>query len=278
MIDDEQARRWPAIHPARLARAIPVSACWSPLVRCNLACPHCLDDTSVPQAGADGRAATAGILAASGLLGVDISGGEPLLLRDLPRLADCLTAGGLTVSVTTNGWLLSRRAAELAGRVDAIRVSLDGPDPLAHDALRGEGSFSRALVGIATSRAAGIPVQVQSVLMTTTASRAQHMVDLAAQTGAAGVTFLQMLPLGRGQELAGREMLADQDATELVSALRLPAGVDVRLRTREAADGFTVIRADGQVWRNAPGALAIGPARPLARPEDLALTSADGSA
>jgi MoaA/NifB/PqqE/SkfB family radical SAM enzyme len=277
-IDDEQARRWPTSHPARLARAIPVSACWSPLVRCNLACPHCLDDTSVPEAGADSRAATASVLAASGLLGVDISGGEPLLLRDLPRLAACLAAGGLAVSVTTNGWLLPRRAGELAGRVDAIRVSLDGPDPLAHDALRGEGSFSRAIAGIAASRALGIPVQVQSVLMAATACRAQHMVDLAARTGATGVTFLQMLPLGRGRELAGREMLTDQDATELVSALRLPAGVDVRLRTREAADGFTVIRADGQVWRNGPGALAIGPARPLARPEDLVLTAADGSA
>jgi hypothetical protein len=87
-----------------------------------------------------------------------------------------------------------------------------------------------------------------------------------------------MLPFGRGQELASREMLTDQDATELVSSLRVPQGVAVRLRTREAADGFTVVRADWQVWRNAPGALAIRPARPLARPGDLALTNADGSA
>ena len=64
-------------------------------------------------------------------------------------------------------------------------------------------------------------------------------------------------------------MVTGQAATELV---------DVRLRTREAADGFTVIRADGQVWRNAPGAMAISPARPLAQPRDLALTTADGSA
>jgi MoaA/NifB/PqqE/SkfB family radical SAM enzyme len=277
-IDDRQARGWPMIHPARLARIVPVSACWSPLVRCNLACPHCLDDTSVPEAGADSRAATAGVLATSGLLGIDISGGEPLLLRDLPRLAGSLAAGGLAVSITTNGWLLPRRAAELAGHADAIRVSLDGPDARAHDALRGDGSFSRAIAGIAASRAAGIPVQVQSVLMTATASRAQHIVDLAAQAGAAGVTFLQMLPLGRGQELASREMLTDQDAADLVGSLRIPEAVDVRLRTRQAAGGFTVVRADGQVWRNAAGALAIGPARRLARPGDLVLTAADGSA
>jgi MoaA/NifB/PqqE/SkfB family radical SAM enzyme len=277
-LDDEQAPEWEAVHPAHLGRSVPVSACWSPLVRCNLKCPHCLDDTTVPEGDADSRAATASILAASGLLGIDISGGEPLLLRDLPRLADCLAGGGLAVSVTTNGWLLPRRAAELAGHVDAIRVSLDGPDPRAHDALRGAGSFSRAIVGIAASRAAGIPVQVQSVLMAATAARAQGMVDLAAQAGATGVTFLQMLPLGQGKELASREMLTDHDATELISSLRVPQGVTVRLRTREAADGFTVIRADGQVWRNAPGALAISPARPLAQPGDLSLTSADGSA
>jgi MoaA/NifB/PqqE/SkfB family radical SAM enzyme len=277
-LDDEHVRGWPAIHPARLARAVPVSACWSPLVRCNLACPHCLDDTTVPEAGADSRAATAGVLAASGILGIDISGGEPLLLRDLRRLAGCLAAGGLAVSVTTNGWLLPRRAAGLAGCVDAIRVSLDGPGPRAHDAMRGEGSFTRAVAGIAASKAAGIPVQVQTVLMATTAPQAQDMVDLAATAGVIGVTFLQMLPLGRGQELADREMLTDQDATELVSSLRVPEGLDVRLRTREAADGFAVIRADGRVWRNAPGTLAIHPAWPLTRPEDLALTLADGSA
>jgi MoaA/NifB/PqqE/SkfB family radical SAM enzyme len=277
-IDDKQASEWPAVHPARLARSVPVSACWSPLVRCNLACPHCLDDTTVPERDADSRTATAGVLAASGLLGIDISGGEPLLLRDLPRLADRLTTGGLAVSVTTNGWLLTRRATELAGRVDAIRVSLDGPDPRAHDAMRGEGSFSRAIVGIATSKAVGIPVQVQSVLMATTAPKAQHMIDLAAQAGATGVTFLQMLPIGRGNELASSEMLTDQDATKLVKSLSVPEGVGVRLRTREAADGFTVIRADGQVWHNGPGALAITPARPLAGHEDLALTTADGSA
>jgi hypothetical protein len=92
------------------------------------------------------------------------------------------------------------------------------------------------------------------------------------------VTFLQMLPIGRGQELAWREMLTDQDATRLVRGLRVPEGLDVRLRTREAADGFTVIRADGQVWRNAAGAMAIHPARSLAQPGDLALTMADGSA
>jgi MoaA/NifB/PqqE/SkfB family radical SAM enzyme len=279
LLDDTAVRKWPEIHPSVLSREFPVSVCWSPLVRCNLSCPHCLDDTSVPEAGPGTRRRIASLIGSSGILGADISGGEPLLLRELPELAAHLAAAGLATSITTNGWHLPRGAAGLAGRVDAIRVSLDGPNPASHDRMRGPGSFDRALAGLAASQAAGIPVQVHSVLMASTAThQAQRMVDLAARAGANGVTFLQMLPFGAGQADAPSEMLTDVEATGLVGGLRVPEGLDVRLRTREAAEGFTVVRADGRVWRNEAGALAIQPTRPLRHPRDLALTAADGSA
>jgi MoaA/NifB/PqqE/SkfB family radical SAM enzyme len=277
-LDDTTVRAWPAVHPAGLDLDVPVSVCWSPLVRCNLSCPHCLDDTSVPETGPARRAAIARIIGASGTLGADISGGEPLLLRDQPQLAGHLTAAGLAVSVTSNGWHLARRAAALADHVDAIRVSLDGPEPASHDKLRGPGTFDRAVAGIAASTAAGIPVQIQHVLMASTAPRAQAMIDLAEEAGATGVTFLQLLPIGAGQALAGDEMLTDQAASELVRGLRIPAALDVRLRTRNAAGGFTVVRADGQIWRNTAGAQAIHPSRLLEQPGDLALSAPDGSA
>lgn len=81
--------------------------------------------------------ASPGVLAAAGVLGVDISGGEPLLLRDLPALARRITACARTaVSVTTNGWHLARRAENLAEALDAVRISLDGPDEASHDRCR----------------------------------------------------------------------------------------------------------------------------------------------
>jgi Radical SAM superfamily len=140
---------WPVVALSELDRAMPVSVCWSPIVRCNLHCSHCLDDTSVPELIAADRGRIAGVLAAAGVLGVDISGGEPLLLRELPTLAQGIAADGYTVvSVTTNGWHLARRAEELTESVDAIRVSLDAPDAASHDRLRGPGSFTRAQDGI----------------------------------------------------------------------------------------------------------------------------------
>ncbi|GAA1291518.1 hypothetical protein GCM10009634_43870 [Saccharothrix xinjiangensis] len=267
----------PEVHPGELGDTTPVSVCWSPIVRCNLACPHCLDDKIVPEPGRGERAKVATRIASSGVLGVDVSGGEPLLIRALPTLLDALVDGGCAVSVTTNGTHLSRRAEALARCVDAIRVSLDGPDPQRHDRWRGEGSFAKAVSGIRAAIAHGIPTQIQTVLMRSTTAGLPAMVELADRLGVHGVTVLQYLPFGEGAPLAATEQVPDDEALDLIAALA-PTPVPVRLRTRADAAGFTVVRADGQVWRNMPDTSAIAALRPLAGPTSLAVTGRDGSA
>ncbi len=269
---EEDVLTGPVIQPRELERSTPASLCWSPIVRCNLACPHCLDDTTVTEAGLASRRRVAWLLSRTGVLGVDISGGEPLLLRDLPDLARLVTAGGRTaVSVTTNGWHLARRAVDLVGAVDAVRVSFDGPTAADHDQLRGPGSFAHACEGIRTAVAAGLPVQLQTVVMASTAPHAQAIVDLAVDLGAGGVTYLQMLPIGAGAKLATAEAVDDTAARDLIAGLEVPAGLRMRLRTRDDAGGFTVIRADGQVWRNDAYATGIAGLRPFTAARDLTL-------
>ena len=278
VLDDTITAAWPVVTAGTLTRHTPLSVCWSPIVRCNLHCPQCLDDTSVSEQPAAQRHHIARLLADADVLGVDISGGEPLMLRDLTTLTSIIHNGGRSaVSVTTNGWHLARRATELAGHVDAIRVSLDGPDPDRHDAIRGTGSFTRAIDGIHAARAAGIPVQIQTVLMRRTAGHLQDMLNLAHEVGARGCTVLQMLPIGAGATLPD-QMLTDEDATAVLGTMRPPPGLRVRLRTRHAAGNFTVIRADGRVWRNTTAALGIGGLHPLHQVGDLTLTGRDGSA
>src|SRR5689334_13725022 len=90
-LDPRTVTAWPRIAPDETGRRVPVSICWSPIVRCNLSCPMCLDDTSVRELGPAHRARIADVISAAGVLGVDISGGEPLLLSDLPDLTRSLT-------------------------------------------------------------------------------------------------------------------------------------------------------------------------------------------
>ncbi|MFE3196843.1 radical SAM protein [Embleya sp. NPDC059237] len=271
-LDDTDVSAWPVLAPAHTSGGAPVHVCWSPIVRCNLTCSYCIDDKSVSEVPPTERARVADVLAASTVLSVDISGGEPLLLPDLSDLARLLAAGGRAVSCTTNGWHLARRARELANCLDAIRVSLDGATAVDHDARRGAGSFKRAVEGIRAATAAGLFVQIQTVLMRTTAPHAQAFADLAGQLGAGGISFLQYLPFGEGAANADAHLLSDDHARAVIGQVRPPQGVQVRLRTRGESAGFAVVRADGTVWRNDHRAMSITPGVALRTPADLTST------
>jgi hypothetical protein len=104
------------------------------------------------------------------------------------------------------------------------------------------------------------------------------MVDLAIHLGAGGLTFLQMLPIGAGARLAHAEVLDDDNVRHLVEQLDVPPGLRLRVRGRDDAGGFTVVRADGLVWRNNPDATRITGLRAFIAPDDLAVTGRDGSA
>ncbi|WP_431858932.1 radical SAM protein [Azospirillum sp.] len=86
---------------------------------------------------------------------VGFTGGEPFLNPDLPAMLEDALGRGLRVLVLTNAMrpMTLKRAALLAlkeahGERLALRVSLDHPSAAGHDALRGAGSFAKALDGL----------------------------------------------------------------------------------------------------------------------------------
>lgn len=133
---------------------------------CNLRCSHCFiscspDNDTFWFLGLDEARAS---LEASVRLGVKeyyFTGGEPFMNRDLLGiLEDTLALGPATV--LTNGTLLPQRTvdalADLAIRSAytlEIRVSLDGVTASSNDAIRGQGSFERALEGVGRLADAG---------------------------------------------------------------------------------------------------------------------------
>ena len=133
---------------------------------CNLRCSHCFITCS-PENHSFwflSRAEVAEHLTASVRLGVKeyyFTGGEPFMNRDmLGILQDTLALGPATV--LTNGTLLPQRTVDdLARLAEAspytleLRVSIDGVTPGMNDALRGTGSFERAIGGVGRLAAAG---------------------------------------------------------------------------------------------------------------------------
>ncbi|MBW2455617.1 MAG: radical SAM protein [Deltaproteobacteria bacterium] len=143
---------------------------WESTLRCNLKCAHCgssceatspVDELSTEQVIAILR--TIGEDFDASRIFVSITGGEPLLRKDLYEVVAEMTRLGMMSCIVTNGTLLTPERARLL--VDAgmrtVSVSIDGLEP-EHEAIRGEGSYDRALAGIAAARQAGM-VDVEAI-------------------------------------------------------------------------------------------------------------------
>src|SRR2546428_624584 len=125
----------PGAHPHRI-RALPVLVLF-PHNRCNCRCVMC-DIWRIRQA----REITARDLEphlesirALGVRWVVFSGGEPQMHADLPALSRMLRAEGIRLTLLTAGLLLEPQARSVAGTIDDVIVSLDGPRDI-HDRIR----------------------------------------------------------------------------------------------------------------------------------------------
>jgi cyclic pyranopterin phosphate synthase len=104
---------------------------------------------------------------AVGVEKIRITGGEPLLRRDLEHLIERLaTIDGLDLTLTTNGTLLPQKAAALAAAgLRRVTVSLDSLDDETFRAMNDvDFPTERVLDGIAAASAAGLPVKVNAVV------------------------------------------------------------------------------------------------------------------
>jgi cyclic pyranopterin phosphate synthase len=146
--------------------------------RCNFRCPYCMprelfgpDHTFLPRSDLlsfEEISRLVRVFASLGVTKVRLTGGEPLLRRDLTVLvAEIAATDGITdLALTTNGSLLADRAQDLkdAG-LRRITVSLDSLDPDAFRALADtKVPLEAVLDGIEAARAAGLPIKLNAVL------------------------------------------------------------------------------------------------------------------
>jgi GTP 3',8-cyclase len=104
---------------------------------------------------------------AHGVEKVRLTGGEPLLRRDLERLiAQLAEVDSLDLTLTTNGALLPQKAAALAAAgLRRVTVSLDSVDDATFRAMNDvDFPGERVLAGIDAAAAAGLPVKVNAVV------------------------------------------------------------------------------------------------------------------
>ena len=188
--------------------------------RCNLRCRYCMPPEGVPLVSHeeilrfDEIERLVKIFCAKGIKHVKITGGEPLVRRDVSVLVRRLKqlSGLETVSLTTNGTLLTAHLAALAeAGLDAVNISMDTPFAERYHAITGgrvEDVF-RALN--ACEAYPQIRVKLNCVLLADISPK--DIVALAdiARSRHVDVRYIEMMPIGLGKKF---ETIYNEDILE----------------------------------------------------------------
>ena len=143
------------------------------------------------------------VAASLGVTKLRITGGEPLVRRDLPLLVEKLAhiPGISDLSMTTNATLLAKYAKDLASAgLNRINISLDSLNPLRFRRLTG-GELIPVLEGIKAAKSAGlVPIKLNTVLMRgINDDEAADLIDFAAEQNAT-IRFIELMPMKQGMD------------------------------------------------------------------------------
>jgi len=185
------------------------------------------------------------VFAGLGVRTVRITGGEPLVRRDLERLVELLAAiPGLELALTTNGALLPQKAEALArAGLDRVTVSLDSVDEETFRALNdADFPVERVLEGIDAAAAAGLPVKVNAVVKR--GANDDGIVDLAARFRGTGhvLRFIEYMDVGHTNGWRLDDVVPAAEVVERIGAVWplepvAPARADETARRYRYCDG-----------------------------------------
>ncbi|MEO8091503.1 MAG: radical SAM protein, partial [bacterium] len=212
--DGTGARAARKARDARLAQLdfdrAPFTIAWEVTRACAYSCLHCRADAQprrhpLELTTAEGRALIEELATFGTRPILVLTGGDPLMRRDIFVLARHADRHGLRVSLTPTATALATRARmRAAGEAGIRRVafSLDAAEPGAHDHFRGfEGSFARTITGIENARAEGLSLQVNTTVCRLNRGELERMVPLLERLGVVQWSVFFLVPTGRGTGL-----------------------------------------------------------------------------
>ena len=260
----------------------PYHVVWEVTTRCNLDCIHCyagsVESTQTELSTAEGKRLLDQIAEIDKFRMIVITGGEPLLRKDIFELVEYAGKLGFKIVFSTNGTLLTPGMAKDLARLGVVNfsISLDGFTPECHESIRRKpGSFQGALDGLRAAGKAGVCLQVNFTAMRRNLPELPGVIDLADSLRADIVMVFQAVPpqgdresleLNAEEQTSLIQTIAEKQRKSralimpvccpeywpwLVEHRRLSLSRGIRSQSFSgcgAGSGFSYIRFDGEVW------------------------------
>lgn len=135
---------------------------------------------------------------------VILTGGEPLLRRDIYDIARYASGLGMWVVMGTNGVMVTDRVARkmVECGVKGVGISIDSIDPEKHDGFRGgPNAWKHSVRALEVCKANGLEVLVQTTVMDMNQSEIPELLAFARDKGAWSFNLYFLVQTGRGQKM-----------------------------------------------------------------------------
>ena len=197
---------------------------WNMTRRCNLKCVHCYaksqdidyEDELTTQQGKE----LIDDLAEFGSPVILFSGGEPLMHKDLPELAEYARSKGMRAVISTNGTLIDEKMAKVLKKIGLsyVGISLDGVRET-NDKFRGiPGAFDKALEGLRNCQREGIKVGLRFTINKNNVQDVPAIFDLLEEENIPRVCFYHLVYAGRGSKMV-EEDLSHEESRKVLDLL-----------------------------------------------------------
>ncbi len=207
--------------------------------RCNIRCFYCMPNENVqfvPRRDVltfEEITRFVRVVAQMGVRRLRLTGGEPLLRADLPRLIEQLTAvpGVEDLALTTNGMLLGEQAADLrSAGLRRLNISLDTLREETFQRISRRPGLDRVLAGIAAAQSAGFDkIRLNAIaIQGLTEEEIVPLAHFARQRGLE-LRFIEYMPLDAEQHWQAADVLDGEKIREILEAqfgLLVPIGRD----------------------------------------------------
>ncbi len=192
----------------------PETVSWDVTLRCNLNCRHCYSFQSDDKTliNTNDMFKIIDILKGYGIFRVTLTGGEPLLRRDIFDIIKKLKSNRFTVEINTNGTLITEEKANRLKElgVDSVRISLDGSNARIHDEFRNvKGAFEGAISGIRWLNDKGIKTNIATVPNKFNKKDLNEMIKLLSQFEISEWHFFRLILTGRA--LNNKDIILNKD-------------------------------------------------------------------
>ncbi len=181
---------------------------WNITRTCNLRCVHCYADSHARlypgELSWEQCCRVIDDLADYGANALLLSGGEPLLHPQLPKLLERATGRGLKVTISTNGTRITPEYAALFKKLGVayVGISLDGIGEV-HDSFRGvPGAFVNAIRGFRLCEEVGQKTGLRLTLTRNNVESMEEILNFIERENIQRVCFYHLVPTGRGVDVS----------------------------------------------------------------------------